>query len=119
MLNTKKHRDKYFPEVVDFTDSMDRLRYAPTRELSFIDFFWYKPIAHKIINLGLWINGFIVYAGIGLWFAWYKHPILAFFFVVLGLLCLASFFKKWRTRAEWGMLSFYDVYIRDYEGDIV
>jgi len=114
----KKVRKEQFSEVKDFTSSMDHLRFAHPSELSFTDWFWYSPSAHKLVNLGLWINAFLTFVIAGVICISYGYVVIGAFLILFSIIFLASFFKKWLSRKSWEMLSFYDVYIRDFgEGD--
>jgi len=110
----KRVRVERFPDVKDFSSGMDHLRFAPSRDLSFMDWFWFKPVAHYIVNLGLWLNAFLTFFIGGLFSISYEYFLVGGFLVVLSLLFFLTFVKKWFSRRSWRMLSFYDVYVRDY-----
>ncbi len=116
----RKYRGRILPVVEDFSKDMDCFKKRDVSSLSFNSWFWLHPSAYRLMSFGTPIIGFCLYVVFGL-FAWFNisFKLIAMVLFVLAFSSLRDLVRKFRFRLAFVDTSFYDVYLRDYDGEEV
>jgi len=112
----RKNREGLFPEIKDFTDSMDEYRYETNvKKMDHWHWYWFHPTAFKIIFYGRYPLTLAIFCLLGIWAVIVKS------YFSLGVITIFSVFIALDMYRNWNRYhpdtTFYDIWIRDYPID--
>jgi len=109
---SKKLKEEILKDIKDWTKPYIALRKANPSKLTFNMWFWFSPLAFKIINYGIHILGIILF-GLLSFYMLYRN----LFFMVIALFLFSINFYKLVKKYNKVMpkdYNFYDLYMREY-----
>ena len=109
-------RSGLLPWVKDWTDDQDEIRFAKdVKKLSYEQWFWCHPSAYKLIQYGIYLIGLCVY--LIAWKVLYNYGVywVAYINFILAIIMVYMLYKKHQEMKYIPYLTFYDLYLRDYE----
>jgi len=111
----KKNRVKMFPWINDFSDPQDSFRLEKdVSKLSYGQWFWFHPTAFKTFHFGISAMAFFSFGLFGLLTLIY-NKYLSLFLLIMSIVYLIDLIKKIIYRKTLSNITFYDLYVRDFE----
>ena len=111
-----KNRTKWFPEITDWTQPFDNIRYLPNhkvKDISYKKWFWFHPTAFNIINYGINSIAIIVFSLFLVYSIIEKKGLLMLLLIIMLLCNIIALKKKISNKKATEYMTFYDVWLRD------
>ena len=110
-----KNREKILPEVVDWTDPHNHLRFETNvKKMTQNDWFWFHPTSYVMFYFSPpIITGLILLSGAIYLMFNEQYGIAAFIGLLFGMM-VYDFVKKWKQRSMIKNMNMYDLYLRDF-----
>lgn len=109
----KDKRESMFPDIKDFSDPQNELRYSHPNNLTFAQFIWFSPKFYIIYKLGMpTMYGFLSLVGSYLLYikgSYFLSTIFGVFFVM----AVYKLLKEYSIKYTYKHSNFYDSLIRD------
>lgn len=114
-MDLKKDRQSMFPEIEDWSDPQDHLRYKNNvKEMSHKEWLWFHPSAYNLINIGSVFIGLFMFAVLTIWLIlieiYYIAAINGVMLVVLTFVGIKKVSEYKYTKHT----TLYDLFLRDY-----
>ena len=109
---TKKY--KLFPQITDFTDPQDHLRFRNVNDMTWKEWFWFSPSCYNLLTWGYSIIGATITSGVLIYSMTIKSSILLIISAVLLFVYGKELYKKIKTFKLLKNMNFYDLYLREY-----
>ena len=110
-------KGEWFPEIEDFSDSQDELRNTPGHKLSLGSWFWFNPLAFRLMMVWGFGLGTLTNFLLSAYCVWTGRIILSIVSIVL-FLCVGNMFAKHvRMRDLWikQRTNMFDQFLREYK----
>jgi len=90
------------------------LRFSSVDDLSYKKWFWFHPSAFSLINVGQNVIGVLLCGGASFFFR--AFSVGRVLLLVLAAVFAYFFLKQCLTYSFWKGMTFFDKYVRDYNG---
>ena len=112
MIDLKPYREKLFPEVDDFSDPMNHLRYPKDKRLSLAEMVWFSPSFYKDFT-----NWFCILSSVGLIilfiYSIITKKLVGLFLIIVIYLAIKQTIKTIKNNKISGDVNLWDLLIRD------
>ena len=113
IINLKKDREQFFPDIEDWTDPQEERKNKHPKEQTVSEFYFFSKDCYKLIHYGIPSYLIAMGAGLGLWAYLTNHPNLAIIPGLMGVFGVYLLIKRIREYPRIKNLTFYDIFLRD------
>ena len=115
MVDLKKDRDKSFPDIEDWTDPQNHIRYENNvKKLSHKEWLWFHPSAYNLITIGSVFIGLLMFSVISIWLFLIDMYFLASINGIMIAVLAFTAIKKVKEYKYTKDTTLYDIFLRDY-----
>ena len=109
----EKTKKQMFPEIVDWTESHDDLRFKNPNKMSYKEWFWFHHTAYKLIAYGMNVIAIVMFGFLMLYLIFIGLWIVGLLPGIVLVSNILSFIKKLRKNPK--NMNFYDLHMREYK----
>jgi len=110
-----KYKRKLFPDIKDWSDPRDDLRYKKDWwKMGNAEFLLFSPLAYRWIGFGIAFAGSIMFFSLGYWSYTREVILLTIISIPMGLRMAWAAIQKARGWKNLNTLNFYDIIFREY-----
>jgi len=106
----KKNRENIFPEIKDFSVSVEKYKKIHPNDLNYKEWFWFHPSSYKMLSWGLNIIGILTSTIFIIFLNNLRIRIILLIFIIAYVV---DFIKKYKQRNLTKDFTFYEMLVMD------